>query len=387
MADQHMAGGNGLVSARTLMLDASTLVSMLRDLDREGAARIVGEVRDRGWLLVLTGHQFVEMLRHGNDDEARRRLEFLSWLSARPGMAWFAAGPQWESLGMIPHVTACEVVGVANGVSQAELRSYVLARLFRLSPPPAAEFSDLTTLRPLFQEQMKRERQIASILRADGLDFGGETIGELRRRRTYPAHIAPRRILAQAENLAEQMRATGDRRLGNPKVVALDFLSTAAGDLPEDVRPGETPADALIRSFGLDPKTIPDEMTSDEFAHLAEFRQKIRLAGRQVGVDPKTLSGISLESIPTCLIQYLLRQVRVKSGARASGGDLTDSYLASMATYIDLVVADKRTVELMGQVRRDPKVGEIGAICRVSRIDGLLPLLAAHEDRGAWSSP
>jgi hypothetical protein len=371
---------SGVTSAQTLMPDASTLVSMLRGLDREGAAQFIGEVRERGWLLVLTGHQFVEMLRHGSDEEVLRRFRFLNWLSAQPGVAWLSAGPKWESLGMIPHVTACEVKGVAAGIARAELRNYVLAQLFRLTPPPAAEYADLTALRPMFREQMEREREIASIVRADGLDFGGETIGELRRRRTYPTDVARRRILAQAADLAEQVHATGDKRIKNPKVVAINFLSSAADDLPEDVRAGETPADALIRSFGLDPKTISNEMSSDEFAHLAEFQQKIQLAGRQLGLDPMVLSAISLELIPTCLIQYLLRLARVKSGARASGGDLTDSYLASMAAYIDLVVADKRTVELMKQVRRDPRVGKIGAVCRVNRIDDLLALLAAHYE-------
>ena len=98
-----------------------------------------------------------------------------------------------------------------------------------------------------------------------------------------------------------------------------------------------------------------------------------------VDVDPTRLADISIEQVPTCLIQYLLRLARVKSGARASGGDLTDSYLASMAYYIDLVVADKRTVELMSQVKRDSRVGELGAISGVAEVDDLIPLLSSFD--------
>lgn len=358
------------------MLDASTLVSMRRDLDRDETTELLREVRERGWLIVMTGHQFVEMLRHENDDEAQRRLEFLVWLSKQPALAWFAAGPSRDSLGMIPHVTAWEARAAAEDVPAADLKRYVLARLFRLSSPPATEFSDLSTLRPIFQERMKREREIASIVRVDGVDFGAETIGQLRRSKTRPKQEAERLILAQAGQLAEELRLGGDKRLSNPESVARDFLSTAADDVPDQVLPGETPADALIRSFGLDPSTIPDEMTSNEFAYLAQFRQQISLAARQVGVDPKRLQEIAIEQIPTCFIQYLLRLARVKSGARASGGDLTDSYLASMAYYVDLVVADKRTVELMSQVRRDPRVGQLGAICRVKRAVDLVQVLS-----------
>lgn len=364
-----------MVGTRTFMLDTSSLVAMSEADDRSRVERILRVALSAGWLMVLTGHQFVEMLRHENDREAERRLEFLTWLSTQPGLAWLAAGDLWESLGMIPHVTACEVQGVVDGVDPEALRAHVLGRLLRVSPPPAHEFSDLASLRPIFHARMAREREIASIVRSSGPDFGSETMGELRRRGTYPTEVARRRIMAQADALQEEIRKTGDRRITNAASVARDLLDSAADELPGEIATGETPADAFIRSFGVDPKSVPDDMTSNDFAYLAEFQQKIRVAASQVNVDPSALSRLCLEQIPTCYIQHVLRIARVQSGARASGGDLADSYLASMSYYIDLVVADKRTVELIKQVRRKVASVKIGRVCRLPDFDDLPELL------------
>ncbi|MEX2376137.1 MAG: hypothetical protein WD942_11235 [Dehalococcoidia bacterium] len=364
-----------IVGTRTFMLDTSSLVAMSQLAERRDIELLLQDACGDGWLLILTGHQFVEMLRHENDREAERRLAFLLWLGKQPGLAWLAAGDRWESLGMIPHVTASEVQAVVDGVPQDALREHVLGRLLRVSPPPAHEFSDLAGLRPIFHARMEREREIASIVRSSGPDFGSETIGELRRRGTYPTEVARRRVVAQADALREEIRKTGDRRIGDPASVAQEFLFSAAHDLPDNIAPGENPADAFIRSFGVDPETVPDDMSSNDFAYLAEFQQKIRVAAREVNVDPLDLPRLRREQIPTCHIQHLLRVARVQSGARASGGDLADSYLASMAYYIDLVVADKRTVELMAQVRRRLGFMRIGRVCRLPEIVGLPELL------------
>lgn len=367
-------------SRRTVCLDSSTLVWLKRDFfdigNRGPLVDALDALHDEGFQIVLTAHQFVELLSHEDYEEARARLDYLRWWSARPGVGWIAAGANRDSLGMIPHVTAVEVSAALDGVPPEDLRSHVLESLLRDSHPPADEFSDLELLHPIFRAQRERALEISSIVMTRGPQRSKETIGDLRKRPAR-APIAARRVVrAEQASMTEELRRSGDRRLKDPERTASSFLSSAANDIPLQLRPDDTAIDAIIRSAGLDPSRIPDEMLFHDLAYYAEFMKKARLAIEFAGDTGADLADLELEQVPTVFIQYQLRLARVKSGARARGGDLTDGYLASLCNYLDVVIADKQTTELMRQVRGAIGDDRLGDVRRVPPEAGL-PELAA----------
>lgn len=366
--------GEALKKQRTVIPDTSTLVQLkqiwITEPDAHKVSSLLEHLHNTGWKFVLTAHQVIELLQHENFQEARERLDFLRWLSDH-NCGWFSASRSWNTLGLVPHVTAAELLGLTSGVSGASLRASVQLELLRNSHPPINEFEGLAWLRHEFQKRAHRNREIASIVRTSVADRGNETLGELRRKKARPASDIPKQVSAGAAKMANEMKLTGDRRLQSPESIAAAFYGEVSQQVAGALQPGEVPADALIRYLGLDPKEIPDDMLVRDLAHLGEFRAKVRLACEHVGISPEKAERYELRDVPTCFLQNRLRVARVRSGARASGSDITDSYLASLCPYVDAVIVDKRTNELMKQVRREAGWDWIGTTIKIKNVQQL----------------
>jgi len=353
MRSDVLSGAHAAFGVRTLLPDSSTLVEMagaFHDAARRAhLEKVLDALNAADCALVLTAHHFAELLRHENDAVGRSRLAFLAWLAQRPRVWWLASGPADESLGFVPNVTSLEVRFASAGRSgDAELRQYVLDSLLRKGTAPVSQWADLDSLRPELLKRLERDRELVSIVHATGNSFSTETVGALRKMKGRSLDEVRKRALDGLAGLEDDLVRRGDKKLASHRRTATDFLLSVPG---EDMPAAASAMDSLILRAGLDPAQITDDMPFAAVAFLAEFKQKVGIAGAQCGLSAKDVGAVELEQVPTCQIQHHIRLVRVGSGARASGSDLADSYLASLSFYFDVVVVDKRTAELVRQVR------------------------------------
>ena len=357
---------------KTLLLDASTLAAMSADFASTefGANERLAETLDRldsgGWIPTLTSHQVIELLRHENPRVSEERFRFLVHLSSRPQIAWFTT-VEGDQLGSVADLLATELEAVVKaGHSRTEdVIEYARDRLFRFGSAPLGHWTDLDALRPWLTEQMSREREIVSIAQASIFDPSMESIGQLRRTKTRGKTEAAALMTRFVPGLGQELEATGEKRLTNPADVAADFLGEVQQgilSIPDD----QTPIDGILQLAGLDPTEVPDEMTFEEALDFSDFRNRIVLVGRYVGVELDHLRHVRPQDLPSWRAQRAVRELQL-AAVRAQGGDLTDSYLVAFLPYVDHATVDKRTQEYLRQARRRTELsGLLGASSKLS---------------------
>ena len=180
------------------------------------------------------------------------------------------------------------------------------------------------------------------------------------------------------------MTGRGDPRLTDPNHTAREFVSTLASNLAEAMNRGGTAFDAFVDQHDVPRKDINGATTLRQFKQLARMRNLARIAVKQLGLNldqiwPKLRDA----KIPSEVIQETIRKAR-KTAPRASGSDLGDDYLACLAPYVDAIIVDKRTHELMTQgARRDPYFRKmVGFFEKAASYRQLPEILARHPGGG-----
>jgi hypothetical protein len=138
------------------------------------------------------------------------------------------------------------------------------------------------------------------------------------------------------------------------------FTNQVAKGAAEKLEKLSQPAD-LHDAQGIPKGLIRPGATVDDVGSHAEFNRNLRIASDVLGFAiPMTEAQIPQDLCPSWIVRRELKKARKKNAKRASGGDLMDSFLASIVPYTDIIVVDKRTKEYLRQVARGiPKVGAI----------------------------
>lgn len=371
-----------LILPRTLMLDSSTLNGMERDFwqqpKRRRLERVLRTIEDQGWVMVLTAHHFIELLRHENDQVAEGRLRFLHWIAGRPQVAWIQTAGRAGGLGTALDVVAREIEAqLRYGADPLAIVERVREQILRFGPPPVSEWRDLDAIRPVLRASMEREREVASIIAADSTMPSEETIGELRKVATRSPSEAQRVVRQMGGLLGEELTAKGDRRLRAPGSVAQRFMDSVAAELPEMNDDSSIAIDQMIRHAGMDPDDVSDDLTFGEFSYLLESRRKIEICAQVVGLSASDVTHVSIGSLPSLQLQQALKLRRLRAHPRASGGDLTDAYLAGFTPYFDHVIVDRRTHEYLRQIdRASESAVPLGAFSKLARYEDLPDVLS-----------
>ncbi len=322
---------------------------------RERAASVRTQLAAEYWIPVVCWHHFEELIRHSSEDVAESRIKFLLSL---PFIAWVSRADRYENaIGSVVDVLAREINAFlsSDGISTKsnEFVNAVRACLLQFGRPTQLPMSSWRELRPDLIALGQREQEIASIQHTGEYkndDALLSTLNSLVRRSPEEiTHVCS----IESVQLAHQLASKGDKRLGDTKELANLFYSDAV--LPKIVGAllSEQPLlDAFICQFGFSPSDFSDCITLGDFSKAATRYNKLDISLRQLGIPiqdiwPK-MKNVLLPS------EEIISEIRIsrRNALRASGSDLNDEYMASLAPYLDVVIVDKRTYEYIAQAKK-----------------------------------
>jgi hypothetical protein len=308
------------------------------------------------WIPVICWHHFEELVRHPEEQVTSQRIAFLK---SFPYIAWLPSLKLPSHLGSIVDVFDAEVQALASSPNYEilSLRTVIRQGLFRYTSPSEIETFNLgQEFRPLLEAKAIREQEIASIMHAKEATEGKTKVFQLKNTYTLASQAVQQLLIQQKAGLANDIKNRGDTRISSPQTVANAFTGQVATDLKEIENRGGEPLDAFLQQFDIPKDDVSSTTTLEEIQRIAVRRKYIRASCERHSLDfTETWDKLRTTMIPSDFIQAEIRRAR-KSAARASGSDLSDDYLVSLAPYVDAVIVDKRTCEYLRQCSRRNKM-------------------------------
>lgn len=371
-----------IITPRLVALDTSLLNHLARDLANNhgganSAVSILTTLSDRGWIVFLTTHHLQEMIRHADERVVAARINLLCRF---PQIAWCSSRLGGHLLGSVVDLLAFEIQALSTNrpVDEENIRSRVVRYGRAQNLDWIQHWRDL---RPIVQERMEREREVASIAHVATEPIPDRPLLSFRNATFKDLKDVRREFDIRSSILSGQLSLHGDRRLEDPDRVARRFFEE---QYTEQIRLRRHPGSSLaqfLSSIGLSTSDVPADVSAEELERVASFKKRARVACSNTEIDFDTVwPAIRRSELPSEIIQLAIRRGR-QTALRASGGDLADSYIASFCPYVDRVVVDKRTCEYLRQgCRRHPWISEyFGSVLSVASY-GDLP--AALERAG-----
>ena len=373
-----------------LSLDTSTLGALAKDamgtsrIERNEARSVVTEIGRQGFVLVVTAHQLIELMQHGDDRVVESRL---LWLRNLPSVAWIQLDKKgYPQPGLISHVLAAEVFAVIAGRPQSPRDMIALVRpiLYRFgSGLPALSMlwecwnSEYRNhYRATLERSYRKAAAVASVCAHD------ESFDEIPFDVDAPTSLVSD-IAGAKQRYAKRMATTIETR-GDPNVVreANRLSEQFAASLPaEDLSmeaSGMAPHMALLKRVGLGREDVIGAKTVGDVSDLTHLGLRLRNAC-QILKMPFTLRlrDISADFLVSWQVGRSITAIQRKAH-RVKGSDFNDAYVASLSPYCDVIEGDKRTVEYVRQLRQSkPELGSlIGDVVRVPNYRELPNILA-----------
>jgi hypothetical protein len=378
----------------TVLLDTSHLGQLSSDAHskarekRRAAQQFVSALANRGWLILLTFHQVLELLQHRDDSIVDDRLD-LMWSLAE--IAWVHPVNQPDGPATVADVLAYEVrAAFTNPEADVHsVRNLVRERMIRIGrgtdAVPRCQFEGWRQLRPVLEEQQRRAMRTAAL--APKRAFGGLNVkmrewmnGQWQR----PEEVG-RLLLTLRESLSQEIAQKGDKRIADPAAMADEFVDELreTGSRLQSTHNDVPPAVALLGEFGIGPEDIDPSASLGEMLDLVVFRQRLQIAGDSCGLPWTELKAVvTADRLPSDLISTGMRE-HAQDNKRREGGDVTDAHLLCFAPYATATFVDKRTKENVNRLRRQSPLLRtlLGNVEKVSRYTEILDLLDTVSNR------
>ena len=229
--------------------------------------------------------------------------------------------------------------------TKRELISYSSGEFF------VEDFEDaLWTMRELKLFQSRKNREVSSISHLGNLGAENYKLSELHTCQLKTPSEAKNSIKSLRESLTEKLKSRGDKKLQNPGKVADQFFNTVIANGSKMYQSNkDTLYKKFVNSSGLDPDEIDSNWTIGELGNYASFKRKIKIIARTFNFDIKKALNIPPNQIPSWFIWVELDK-KIKEEKYATGSNIIDKYLASLAFYADILVVDKRLKEYLKQI-------------------------------------
>lgn len=323
------------------------------------ASELYSLLVSRDWLPTLSLFQVGELAQHADPGVVRTRLSLLeqfpriAWIRNTDGTSEFSRPFHGSILDLI--FSELEAWRPGKSVSDlcTPLRStaFIVASDQRYLEEMVLETA--ASRRLLGSDQLAR--QVASVAHALLKDAPDWTVAQVRGKITKDPKVV-------GANFARRIAAVEDRlrREAAPGTTDVDLLlrrevAVMAADARAVLSASSDPLDAYLAQSGLRATDVVDTDTMRDVGDLVRLRSVLQIILKRSSprVSSATLMQLRPKMLPSHFVDCIVRRKQIAQGREPRGSDLTDASIAAMALYADLTIVDKRTQELLRQIRRE----------------------------------
>jgi hypothetical protein len=366
---------------RIVVLDTSTISNLSANFwgaDSSGlrqARSFFDYLKSTGTLVGLTLTHVGELLRHEQALIARDRIRFLKLI---PLIAWIRPCSGDWFVGSLIDVVAREIDLVIKNLGITWLEVVQTSRQTLWEHGTGSEmFNEQSPVWPLIRraatDHLSREQYVESMCRSRDEQVLKLTLGECRKTHPRLASLSDDARRHVAHKMSRDLKNHGDKRLQQLNEVASEFTQDSYNRMLRIIaESSENWIERLAESFDIPAAAINDNMTVEELGDLGTYTQQLRIFSKYLRLDrPLSVLDVPFSRLPSYVVQIELER-RQWQATRVKGSDSGDRQIAPLTLYADFVDLDKKTSELLRQVKLDnPNLAELmGSFGRVRHTNG-----------------
>jgi hypothetical protein len=360
-----------MIHPKTIALDSSHWVKWIRDassLDeqtRSKANQFAEELLARGYSILFSMHHLSELLAIEDASLADQRLAFIRKL---PFISWIGSLED-GGLGSLVDVMAVESrLAFRGGLSAEQVRTAARPLLLK-----SGSGRHVVTDHPLFlaaarHSAISRSDRAKTIMAISPIEIlpPKMTLRELIAGSVRGPQEAEQVISSMRDRIAAEIALHGDRRITNPAQRAKDFVETSLNLTTPPASVGELIA-TMLQIQEIDIHEVTTKTTIEQIGRLGLFRIQMKIASPLTGVSFEELKKrVTPEQLPHWIVGDALRKNSQRHPERR-GSDLSDLYIAMLASYADIMLVDKRTAENFRRAKqKNPRLAKLTGRVRTS---------------------
>lgn len=352
-----------IISPKLIAIDTSILGKVAKDYysktesRRKEAQRFLLIFEDRGLIPLFCMHHFQELLQHKDDSVANNRLSLIKRFSQ---VAWIKPSSKDGLVGSIIDVQGTEITKLIKNPNleietliaeiRTELISYSSGESFINSI-----YDELITLRKMNLFSTGKSKTVSSISHIRNSSIDNMKLSELYRSQLNSPIEFKESMELLRKNYKQQLQRIGDRKLENIDEIIHQFLESVA---KQGLKFYEPTQDSLYKKFinssGIGEHEVDENWTIGQLGDYAIFKEKINIISRSYNFDIEKALKLPQNAIPSWFVWFELVK-KTKDEKFASGSNVIDKYLASLAFYSDILIVDKRINEYLKQILKRHK--------------------------------
>jgi hypothetical protein len=371
------------ISFDSAHLGAAATDAAANDHARQKRARFLETaISDSGSVIVLSYHHIEELLSHQRDEVVQQRI---SYIQSLPMVAAVSSFRRDGLIGAITDIQSFEISAAFNNPlgELLAVRDEVAKNIFRLCSGAdllRPFLPHLAELRQHFSDRKLRNGEIIGISRSASAGNAGEKIVDLLKGQVRTPEGVKKQFERLHQNLADDLRTRGDKRIDNPEHSSAAFLDSVKRLGLQAVR-GDNPARQILELSGIELSDIGPETTVGDVGNMAVFRKKLALLNEQMGFPWAALrERVPEERLPSGVISGAIARYHPDT-KEWDGSELADRHLACLAAYADVTFVDKRTLEASRQAKQKSK--PFASVIR--SIERAADYVTIAEQLGRWA--
>jgi len=357
-----------LAIPKILVLDSATIGKVSKDywdsniFLRNKARTFINRLQYLSVFVTFTATHLIELFRYGDEQVVQARLRFLRRI---PLIAWLRSYDNSQLPGGIPDLLLRELHVVVHSKIREwrEIVDAVRPELWEMGIGSKTFLDNdefLSDIKRWSHHLLEKEIYTESIARTDPGQMSDVKLCEVLRLPLRAKEERDAYIDRFAQELQKQLEQHGDERFDNPQKAAIDFANSTLQDVKAVDEIGGNPIQILLKSVDVPLELLYPEMTCREFGELAIYANRLKKISKSLCPPIElTINDIPPDTLPSYVLERKLALIQRKA-ERVSGSNMGDRHITPLIFYSYGVEVDKRTYELLNQVRRkEPKLASL----------------------------
>ncbi len=349
-----------IIQPKFVSLDTATLGRLAKDFSSESEQKrtetwqFVEELTEMNVFIILSLTHLRELFRHERDEVVRNRFAFLARL---PLIAWPRPYNKAWFIGAMTDIGAAELHAFVHDGARGlvSIRDQVRESLWETGVGSDMFVAENEVWEPFFEQcrqSLEKDRYVVSFSKTNPSSVNMRTIGEMKAEMLVAPTDLDQRVQRLADDLAKQVRSSGDKKLKEVDWLALAFATDTRNCVQAMLATREDLTDQVCKKFGVPESMVNDDMTIGELGELGTLTEKLKILARNLTPSVEVeLTDVPPQSLPMLTFDRALHQLQ-QSADRVAGSDLGDASLACLSMYADAIEVDKRTAEYLNQISR-----------------------------------